>query len=348
MVQRLLRNERFASTLGRTSSHLDSLVDYLRSAYEVPEGRRISVRMTDEPSVNAHARLEAEQDGYSIDFTMGLNVWLDGLAATLASHISRDFKVAPALPLLIQSEKEDWQAHFQARLDLSSDQLPESYFGAYESFFQKTAIAVFAHEFGHIARGHLDWMQSKKGLTQLSERGLRRTPAPITTSEARYLEFDADIFAAMFTARLALEPPDFMRRWKVNTPQETLVETLLGLTLFFVSIEAEDEMLGVRAPDYPRPLLRMIVMASYMDRLWKRYYPTRDFWEEVFTSSFSVLALFEDLYPEVDLLRMLLDEKATSKLIAEANTLADGFDTTQFEIIPYAFEGDGLWEDEDD
>ncbi|WP_299632602.1 hypothetical protein [uncultured Roseobacter sp.] len=55
--------------------------------------------MTDEPEINACARWEEASSTYYAEFTLGMIVWLDGVAATLASHIVRDFEPASYLPL---------------------------------------------------------------------------------------------------------------------------------------------------------------------------------------------------------------------------------------------------------
>ncbi|MDW3221992.1 MAG: hypothetical protein R8G34_03775 [Paracoccaceae bacterium] len=47
------------------------------------------------------------------------------------------------------------------------------------------------------------------------------------------------------------------------------------------------------------------VMLSYMDPIWSKAHPNGDFWQEVFGGTLLVLKLFEDIYPEIDLLRQL-------------------------------------------
>ncbi|RAP43220.1 hypothetical protein BYZ73_00475 [Rhodovulum viride] len=343
-----LHCERLERLLDRTFDLLHQLARHLEDAFDFPSGRTLEVRVSEEPVVNARACLEEGESRYGIEFTLGMIIWLDGVAATLAAHVARDFEEAPYPPLALDAGGDDWRAAFKHRLDLSSQHLPEDHHGAWESFFQKALLGIFAHEFFHIARGHLDWQRARYGAAEVNERSLRQTKAPIRSDEVRYLEFDADIFAARMVAHLAFDPPEFLIRWRVGTSTESLIETLLGLTLFFVSIEAEERTLGSRAPDYPRPLLRMIVMATFMSRSWSRANPSGDFWMEVFAGALSVLSLFEALYPEIDLLRTLLDSGENTKLMEEADRLSDFFDTLQPDIVEYAFDGAGLWPRDED
>lgn len=338
-----LRCRRLEQALSRLTGMLGSLCSELESAFNCPEGWSLTVGLNESPEVNARAARDNSRKVYIIEFSLGLVVWLDGVAVTLATHIDRNFEGASRLPLLLDTSNADWREEFQWRLDRGTKLLPPDCAGSYESFFQKAAVAIFSHEVSHILRGHLDWIRAAVGSTSISERGLRRATSPISVERARYLEFDADLFAGMITAHLALEPPNFLYRWRINTPQETLVETLLGLTLFFVSLEAEQTESASRPPDYPRPILRMILTATYMERIWERHLPDVDFWEVVYTNAFSVIALFEDLYPDVDHFRSLLDRHAQATLTREMNEVSQLMDTLQSDVVRYAFEGDGLW-----
>lgn len=327
----------FLSNFLKLSHHLESIFNF-------PSGSTPELQITDEPEVNARARWDESSSIYSIEFTLGMIVWLDGVAATLASYVSRDFADAPHPPLILDPNEKDWRSLYQQRLDLSTAHLPEEYFGAWESFFQKAAVAIFAHEFAHVARGHLDWSKAKSGIGTISERSLRKAGTLINVNQTRALEFEADMFAARMIAYLATEPPEFLPRWRVGTATETLVESLLGLTLFFVSVEAEDKGTGSSAPDYPRPLLRMIVMLSYMEPVWSRAHPKGDFWQDVFGGALSVLALIENLYPEIDLLRLLNETDINAAIKDEANEISDHLENLQRETLGYAFESKGLWQ----
>jgi hypothetical protein len=289
--------------LDRLFGGLNALSRHLEEVFDFPSGRTLDVRVADEPEVNARVRWDEGSSTYCIEFTLGMIVWLDGVSATLAAHVSRDFEDAPYPPLILDPADEHWRAAYQKRLDLSTTHLPDEYLGAWESFFQKAMVAIFAHEFAHVAKGHLDWSRAKSGTGIISESGLRKTNAVLGPDQNRALEFNADMFAAQLMTYLATEPPDYLPRWRVGTSTETLIESLLGLLLFFVSIEAEDAELGNRAPNYPRPLLRMITMLSYMAPLWSKRNPEGEFWQDVFEGALSILSLFETLYEEIDLLR---------------------------------------------
>jgi hypothetical protein len=60
-----------------------------------------------------------------------------------------------------------------------------------------TLTGIFAHEFFHIARVHLDWQRARFGAGDLSERGLRRDSPSLRSEEVRFLEVDADLFAVL-------------------------------------------------------------------------------------------------------------------------------------------------------
>lgn len=302
------------------------------------------MRVTDEPEVNARALWDDASSTCYVEFTLGMIVWLDGVAATLASHVARDFEAAPHPPLVLDPNAEDWRVVFQKRLDLCTEQLPKGFHGAYESFFQKAAIGVCLHEFSHIARGHLDWSRANAGSGEINENGLRRTKASLSASQARALEFDADMFAAQLIAHLAINPPEFLSRWKIGTPTENLIETLLGLVLFFVSVEAENIKSGEDVADYPKPLLRMIVMLSYMEPIWSKAHPEGGFWQEVFGGALSVLQLFEAIYPEIDLLRQLNERYINAALKQETNEISDDLIKLQDALLEFAFEYTGPWE----
>lgn len=334
---------RLAGALDRLGDIIVSMTDYLDDAYEFPSGRGLEFRTVEEPTVNARAWLLADQTRYGIEFTLGLIVWLDGIAVTLASHVAREFVPEDYPPLILESDDEDWRTIFQRRLDLSTQQLPEDHYGAWESFFQKAAIGIFAHEFSHIGRGHIDWQFARSGSAQIGERSLRHAKPVLQADEVRFLEFDADMFAGGLLAKLTVSPPTFLPRWRIGTSTETLVVTLIGLILLFVCIEKEEKDLGTRAPEYPRPLLRMIVISTYMSGIWSHANPGGDFWEKVYTNTLEVISLCESLYPEIDLLRGLLDKEELDLLRAEADALNDMLDTLQLDVVEYAFDGPGLW-----
>lgn len=339
-----LQCTRLEGFLDKLSWSFAKLTNRLELYFDFPPDCKFEVQITDEPEINACARWEEASSTYYVEFTLGMIVWLDGVSATLASHVSRDFEDAPHPPLLLDPQDKNWRATYQKRLDLSTEHLPEEYFGAYESFFQKAVVAIFAHEFSHIARGHLDWQNAKSGTSSISERGLRKTGASISSDQTRALEFDADMFAAKLVAFLATEPPDCLPRWQRGTATENLIESLLGLTLFFVSVEAENEQAGTSTTDYPKPLLRMIVMLTYMDEIWSTSHPEGDFWLDVFGGALEVLKLFETLYPEIDLLRSLNDMDINAAIKQEVNEVSDHLQNLQDEVLEFAFEGKGSWQ----
>ncbi|WP_299971480.1 hypothetical protein [uncultured Roseobacter sp.] len=309
----------------------------------MPPDREIIIKITETPEVNAHARLDNAASTYHIEFTLGLIVWLDSIAASMAAHVARDFNVSPSPPLTLDLTRGNWRDALQQRLDVNSELLPDYYYGAWESFFQKALLAIFAHEYAHIARGHLDWSKSQSGSGQMNERSLRKSKPVISATQTRALEFDADMFAARLLAHLATEPPDYFPRLKVGTSTENLIEALLGLILFLVAIEIEETAQEERAPDYPQPLLRMIVMLTYMQPLWTLHNPDGDFWEIVFTGALSVLKLFETIYAEIDVLRTLLDIDVNSAVVRELDDLSDDLQDLQHDVLKFAFERETYW-----
>lgn len=335
---------RLEPALDRLLGLLGALARRLEETLQFPEGRRIELQITDESEVNARAFLDRDRAVYVIAFTRGMIVWADGMAATIAAWTARDFVAGPQAKLLVGDLARAGPEGLQAQLDHVTAWLPMDHTGFWESLLQKTCLSVFAHEASHIVRGHLDLQGDRLGLQpEMDELGLVRRRTVLSPSQVRLLEYDADTFAARLITHLALDPPAFLSRWRINTAQETLVEALLGSVLFSVALEWEEQARRERAPGYPRPLLRLLSMLIEMDRCWGRARKEEGFFAQVFPAALSVLGMLEETFPQIDAIRDLTDAEVLRATTQEAFAIVDELASFEQVIISHAFEGDGLW-----
>jgi len=339
-----LQSARFKRAVVRLLRHLTALSGIVQDHYAVPDNRRIELSLTDAQEVNARAILDGDRSAYRIEFTPGMMVWLDSIAATIADDGTGDLTTRAGFGLLPDDPGDDWRAVFQEQLDRVDTLLPEDCHDTWEMLFQTFAAAIYLHEISHLLRGHIDPGIAEYGLTVgLDELALRRRPDVLCADTVRLLEFDADTYAARMSAHLAFEPPEFMPEWQSEGPKQSLINVLTGLALFYAALEHQDVRLQSRAPDYPTPLLRLLAIAAEMDRVWAQSSSGGDFYDDVFAAALSRLAQFETIYPELDILRTLLEPNRYDAVRAEATGIVDELALFEHRIIGYAFDGPGLW-----
>ena len=87
----------------------------------------------------------------------------------------------------------------------------------------------------------------------------------------------------------------------------------------------------------------MITMLVHFDQVWQERFPEQDFFEAGFEAALSVIVLLEPAYPQVDVLRQLLQPGFTSRMLREAEPILSEMEAFEHLILEHAFDGTGVW-----
>lgn len=336
-----LESPRVEEALDRLLAGLTLLNSQIESRFVFPDGRRLFCFLDQDPIVNAAADRPRGASSYRVLFARGLVVWADSMAATIATFQSTDFQGQAIAPLELSiSGAANPNAALQMRLDQVEKNLPIEQAGFWESVFQTLLLTVYAHEIAHVVCGHVDYAESLGLARRMTDERAARTERSLSAS-TRHLEAEADFYAGRLLSEFAFAPPDCLPKLGLNTPRENLVMMLLTFGLFTVGLEHEDAQLGARSSNYPTPFLRLVHLAVSMRRGWLSQRSPGEFWEEVFMPTMELMAIFEPIFPEIDLLRDFQEPEAIENLQKEANEILDESVRNQMKIQAFSFEERG-------
>ena len=318
-----LQSLRFTSAFNRMFTDLNRFCDELRREFAFPEGTGLTFAVLDRGTVSAAAYWHSETKSYVIAFDLGFCVWAYEMASIAArleadeasTDDTRDFD------LTAYTETADMQA-LQARIDLADKHLETANQGYALFVLFNLLISVMTHELAHILRGHVDFVRRSGDQSgRVDELGVARRRTSRHAIPLRVLELDADYIGAGLLSNLAQRVPTPFEFWSRTGPNENLAFALWAFAMFALALEEQDKALGMSDPDYPSPLLRFVLLGT--DVIKATGGAAAETSHLILGQVFSMLELYEPLFPSIGLMRAFTEEAWMAQLIDEVDALLE-------------------------
>jgi hypothetical protein len=191
--------------------------------------------------------------------------------------------------------------------------------------------AVFAHEVGHIVRGHLWLLRSRFGVSRLYEVGAPNTPSMSETrqqSVRRAMELDADIFAGKFLGTLLFNRKSSGWYDAFGNDQRNLLRMLaLSTTCTFRAFDDQSS-----SNYYHTPFMRAQLLTMSAKRMARQDIPFElgDFRESAWLPE--LLKVLRSPSDKLDNEALRLDYDAMLKTLDAVQTLQDELDRAHAEM----------------
>lgn len=295
----------------------------IKKMYDFPRDAVVDLGVSEEGVLNARARYDSDTGHYRIEFTTGYLLWAVIVAGYLALLVRSEFRAERRLTLSFKEFEEDLKTlGAKEILNRAIPEIPREIEGSFLFFLESVYLPVLFHECSHVVRGHLPLLRryrSQASLCVLDELMVRRVGETPTAFPLRDVEVDADIFGASLSSEFAFARSSHLGRWRHMTGKENLFAEFVGYALFVAGQERLAKELVGSSVQYPSPQFRLIIHSVGHQARWIKENPSGNYFEDVLTPGFELLAPLEPAFPEIDMFRDIADGSESSDLRREVD-----------------------------